>query len=287
MDYTERELNFLLTNYQKFGLRVISDKLGRSLTALETKMKRLGIKASRKCNATKEELENLQFEREDGFKINFQTHRYPKHLAYWLGYFWADGYIDSKNGLRIECVTKDLQNVEHIFDKVAKFHKYHRIRPNRQPQSQFYICDKVASNLLRSLGKYTKSSESHQKIIEFIPEQYRNYFIRGFIDGDGCYYHVKKSKTIVFSICGNYSQDWIYIQKYFLDNFQLKTRVIQRTNEENKHSELISYSINDLKRFVNYIYADNDGIWLQRKYDKIKHLLDTKTEEFILLSPEN
>lgn len=109
--------------------------------------------------------------------------------------------------MRIECVAKDLQNVEHIFDKVAKFHKYHRVRPNRQPQSQFYIYDKVASDLLRSLGKYTKSSESHQKIIEFIPEQYRNYFIRGFIDGDGCYYHVKKSNTIVFSICGNYSQD--------------------------------------------------------------------------------
>ena len=82
MDYTERELNFLLTNHQNYGLKVISDKLGRSLTALETKMRRLGIKASRKCNATKEELENLQFEREEGFKINFQTHRYPKYLAY-------------------------------------------------------------------------------------------------------------------------------------------------------------------------------------------------------------
>ena len=82
MNYTERELNFLLTNHQKFGLKVISDKLDRSLVALETKMQRLGIKASRICHASEEEISNLQFEKEKEFNIDFQTHLYPKQLAY-------------------------------------------------------------------------------------------------------------------------------------------------------------------------------------------------------------
>lgn len=82
MNYTERELNFLLANHQKFGLKVISDKLGRPLVALETKMRRLGIKASRICYASEEEISNLQFEKEKEFDINFQTHSYPKQLAY-------------------------------------------------------------------------------------------------------------------------------------------------------------------------------------------------------------
>ena len=82
MDYTEKELNFLLTNHQKFGLKVISDKLDRSLVALETKMQRLGIKASRICHASEEEISSLQFEKEKEFRIDFQTHLYPKQLAY-------------------------------------------------------------------------------------------------------------------------------------------------------------------------------------------------------------
>lgn len=284
MNFTERELKFLLSNHQKFGLRVMAEKLGRSIPALESKLQRLGIKKSRICNASDEEVANLYFEKEKEFNIDFQTHPHPKELAYWLGYFWADGYIDPKGGLHIECITKDLENVEHIFDKIATFHKYYRIRSNRQPQSHFYIYSKSVSKLLKSLGKYSKSSESHQKILNYIPEEYRNYFLRGLIDGDGCYYHIKNSTSITFSICSNYNQDWSYLQKYFLDKFQFKTKILQRISGKNKHSELLSYGTKNLKQFVNHIYADNDGMWLQRKYDKIKHLLDTETNEITLLS---
>ena len=99
-----------------------------------------------------------------------------------------------------------------------------------------------------------------------------------------CFYCVKNSTSITFSLCGNYNQDWSYLQKYFLDKFQFKTKILQRISGKNKHSELLSYSTKNLKQFVNYIYADNDGIWLQRKYDKIKHLLDIETGEISLLS---
>ena len=109
--------------------------------------------------------------------------------------------------MRIKCVRKDIESVEHIFNKVANFRKYYQNYKNRQPQMECFLYHKISSELLKSLGKYAKSSESHQKIIEFIPEQYRNYFIRGFIDGDGCFYCVKNSTSITFSLCGNYNQD--------------------------------------------------------------------------------
>lgn len=82
MDYTEKELNFLLANHQKFGLRVMAEKLGRTMRALENKLQRLGIKKSRTCNASDEEVANLYFEKEREFSIDFQTHSYPKELAY-------------------------------------------------------------------------------------------------------------------------------------------------------------------------------------------------------------
>lgn len=82
MNFTERELKFLLSNHQKFGLRVMAEKLGRSISALESKLQRLGIKKSRICNASDEEVANLYFEKEKEFNIDFQTHPYPKELAY-------------------------------------------------------------------------------------------------------------------------------------------------------------------------------------------------------------
>ncbi len=37
-------------------------------------------------------------------------------------------------------------------------------------------------------------------------------------------------------------------------------RVLQRISGKNKHSELLNYSTESLKRFVNQIYGENDGI---------------------------
>ena len=78
-----------------------------------------------------------------------------------------------------------MDNIDHILNKVANFHKYPQVVDNRQPQLDIYIGSKLAADILVSLGKYSRSSESHQKIIEFIPKEYRLYFIRGLIDGDG------------------------------------------------------------------------------------------------------
>lgn len=78
-----------------------------------------------------------------------------------------------------------MESIDHILNKVVNFHKYSQVRDNRQPQLDVYIGSKLVADILISLGKYSRSSESHQKIIEFIPKEHRLYFIRGLIDGDG------------------------------------------------------------------------------------------------------
>lgn len=270
MDYTERELNFLLTNHQKFGLRVISDKLGRSLVALETKMQRLGIKASRICHASEEEISNLQFEKEKEFDIDFQTHLYPKQLAYWLGYFWADGYVGKHGALHLKCIQSDLDNIDHILNKVANFHKYPQVVDNRQPQLDIYIGSKLAADILVSLGKYSRSSESHQKIIEFIPKEYRLYFIRGLIDGDGNF--SKSNNSWYFSVCSNYDQDWNFLQKYLQEEYNFPVKIIQRIEGEQKHSIIRNTNRTQMYNFCKKLYEIDDKIYLPRKFEKIKQI---------------
>ena len=247
MDYTEKELNFLLTNHQKFGLRVISDKLDRSLVALETKI-----------------------EKEKEFDIDFQTHLYPKQLAYWLGYFWADGYIGKHGALHLKCVQSDLDNIDHILNKVTNFYKYPQIRNNRQPQLDVYVGSKLVADILISLGKYSRSSESHQKIIEYIPKEYQLYFIRGLIDGDGNF--SKSNNAWYFSICSNYDQDWSFLQKYLQEEYNFPVKIIQRIEGEQKHSIIRNTNRTQMYNFCKKLYEIDDKIYLPRKFEKIKQI---------------
>jgi len=122
--------------------------------------------------------------------INFSTSKYPKELAYFLGFFWADGYISSDNSLVVEIAKNDADDIEHIFMKVCTFHLYERNRLNKQTQKTFHCSDyeRTIIPLLKQLGKYPKSIDSHKNIIEYIPEEYIKYFIRGLYDGDGSLY---------------------------------------------------------------------------------------------------
>ena len=53
----------------------------------------------------------------------------------------------------------------------------------------FYVTDKVVTDLFYSLGKYPKSSESHEKILRYLNNKdLIIYFLRGLIDGDGNFY---------------------------------------------------------------------------------------------------
>ena len=52
----------------------------------------------------------------------------------------------------------------------------------------FFYSDPNIISLLYNLGKYPHSSESHEKILNYIPKKYHIWFIRGLIDGDGNFY---------------------------------------------------------------------------------------------------
>lgn len=270
--YTEEEINFLKEFGPKFGPKICADKLGRGLEGVKSKFYKLNIPISG-GNVSKEEIETLIFTSTYiNLAIEFTNHQNPKELAYWLGFFWADGYIRKDSELVIEISEEDGIMLEPIFKRLASFKIYKRIREGRKPQMSFYYRDKNIAQVLKSLGKYSNSIESHEKILQYIPEKYRNYFIRGLIDGDGSFY--TDSKHVQFSIYNSINYDWEYLKNYFNNVYNLNCSINKIETNSGNSSSLRASGKYDIMNFIKQLYKIQDGIWLPRKYAKCEYILN-------------
>ena len=278
--WTKDEIEFLKQNLKKFGAVICGEKLDRTIASIVVMGSRLKIGTNKHpINATEEEIKSLTFNGEQDkhfdFTIDFSKTKYPKELAYFIGFFWADGYISDKGGIRIKIIKDDADQIFPIFLKLGDFKIYYQNRKNRKLQAEIYTNRVDIADQFKGLGKYPKTIESHQKIIDYIPQEYWAYFLRGYIDGDGCYYIQSKKNTFktTFSITSAYDQDWTGIQK-LLEYFGLKTKVIQRQTKTGCSSYIRNCNSQEIKSFVEKIYAEKDNIWLPRKYEKVQFFLN-------------
>ena len=269
--YTEEEINFLKEFGPKYGPKICADKLGRGLEGVKSKFYKLGISISGE-SVSEEEIASLTFN--SSFKelnIEFENHKNPKELAYWLGFFWADGYIRKDSELVIEITEEDGLTLKPIFMRLASFKIYKRSREGRKPQMSFYYRDKSIAQILKSLGKYSNSIESHEKILKYIPEKYRNYFIRGLIDGDGCFY--TDSKHVQFSITNSINYDWEYLKNYFNGVYNLNCLIHNAETNNGNSSTLRASGKYNIIEFIKQLYKLKDGVWLPRKFNKSEFIL--------------
>lgn len=108
---------------------------------------------------------------------------------------------------------------------------------------------------------------------EWTPKEYHLWFIRGLIDGDGCFYIHDYGNTISrqFSIASAIDFDWSYIKSY-LEFLGLPCSVQVSSSKLGKSSHLRCSDSKSIKEFIELLYRDDDGIYLPRKYNKAKAL---------------
>ena len=283
--FTKREIEFLKENANVFGAYVCAIKLNRNIGSIISKLRKENIPyIYKKTDKTKEEIENLKFIEDENLVINFDfvTTKTPKELAYFIGFFWADGTINNGKYIVIEITSEDGENLLPIFTKIcSNFKISRRKREGRKEQMTFLCLDKDFCEFLISKGKYSSTVESHEKILNYIPEKYKNYFIRGLIDGDGCFSKLDKSKkyfniTLSFDISGRYEQDWAYLIKFFKNNYKINMAVQKVKKNENSSSRIRTHNSKEIENFVEKLYECNDNIWLERKHNKIIGYIENK-----------
>lgn len=273
--YSKEEIEFLEKYAPKIGVEKCAEKLGRSISGVQAKLNRLKIPSKIDASISEEKVKEISFKSQfKELEVNFNKTSTPKELAYFLGFFWADGYVREKdNNLIIEIVERDALDLKPIFDRVATFSIYRRERENRQPQVTFRYSSKDLIEYFISLGKYAKSTESHSKILDAIPEDFQIYFLRGLIDGDGNFYSGGKG-AVQFSIAASIGQDWSGLKEK-LESFGLNLSIQISETDNGSSSRIRCSNSTNIKNFIKKLYKVNDGIWLNRKHDKALFILNT------------
>lgn len=140
--------------------------------------------------------------------------KWTPQMAYVLGYIFADGAIEdvqkSSRTCYIAIVSKDLSILEKIKTVMDSNHKLYK-RTESYPGNKGYASkerfvfragSKLLYNDLLKLGVTPRKSLTI--LFPTIPSRYLSYFIRGYFDGDGCIYLLKrKYPRIVFTSGSN------------------------------------------------------------------------------------
>lgn len=217
-------------------------------------------------------------------KHQFDEHYFDiidnEHKAYWLGFIYADGYLNNKNptvGIElnhtdIEHLNKFKNDLQSNLD-VKIYNKNSTFGP--QTNCRFVFNNKTVYNALLSYGiTPTKSLDGTFPTID--DDRFVKDVIRGIFDGDGSIrYRIGANgyPTATISICGTMSVlktieehsgfEWSWSQRHpdrDVDNYSIGT------GQQNKIIE-----------FLNYLYKDA-SIFLNRKYDIYQKIINGRKE---------
>lgn len=206
--------------------------------------------------------------------MNINDIVYTKEFVYFLGFLWADGYIERYRTL-LEIVETDAMDVVDNIKKI-KFLKIctsKRKRKNRKPQMSIYFCNSSFYDVFQKKYFHNKSEKAPTDLINIFPQETKRYFYLGLIDGDGCFYF--KNKTRQFYVTSSYDQDWTHITDLF-SRLEIKQYEIRRVVNKNgnKSSYIRIKKHDEISKLTSFLYPIGYELGLTRKYLKSKEIID-------------
>lgn len=200
--------------------------------------------------------------------------------AYWLGFFFADGYLtQSSNNLGIELKATEIKHLEKFRQTlqaehtVKVYHKNSTFGP--QDNCRFVIGSKhMKAILLSYFGTVDKTHNGHLPKLE--NPQLIRHLIRGFFDGDGSISLGSRPGGLVpfgLSFTG---------RKEVLEYIEEVSGFIWSWSQRFPESGVDNYQIscgrvNDAINFLKYMYEDST-IYLDRKKERCDFILQNRAE---------
>lgn len=183
--------------------------------------------------------------------------------AYWLGFFWADGYVNG-NRVQVALSAKDKDLLKQLKDFIKSSDRPIREFLSNQKHNVAELRFR-SSKILKALSKYkihiNKRDRGRLPISLFHPE-YRRDFLRGYFDGDGALY-VDKRGYLFCEITGEKPLLRDVKQMLVDDNITTEKKKITKNGSVWR----IRLSASDTLKFCEYIYHEYPNIYrLDRKY---------------------
>lgn len=181
--------------------------------------------------------------------------------CYVLGLLHADGNI-TKDYIGLTLVSTDGANVFPTLQKCGSWLKYERHRHNWQPSTDYRINSRLLVKSFNELFDF--QNKSNKFSIDFLSTiSYRQMFVRGFFDGDGCWYINRKNHLRQFSVSAHFNFDWSTIVP-LLPNLNY---TINHAGASKKHksSQIRIANKDGVKQLYEYVYQDFPEIGINRK----------------------
>jgi len=263
---TPENEKYIIDNYHKEKTIDILKRLNISKTAL--------LRIVKKHDLKKKSSKKYNFD-EDFFKTIDNENK-----AYWLGFFYADGYVrDRKNSseTRLKLGIKDLDHLE-------------KFKITLGANNEIQIKEKLAILSLNT-RKFTRNlidRGCHQrktftiKFPNFLDEKLIRHFIRGYFDGDGSISESKKRKwngdvhptkkqNVVNFVSG--SDDMLNsLGEIISENCKTKPRKIYKYND-NKFGYIAWFTNEDIEKIYHYFY-DESSVYLLRKKKEFEKIIN-------------
>jgi hypothetical protein len=245
----------------QFSIGAIAEKMECSISKVQKYLEREGLT---RANLDSKKLLSKLTQHNSTFFDTVDT----EEKAYWLGFFYADGYLD-KNGskLKIDLSVKDalhLQLFADIFQTKVLIHERSPDKRNGKVYASatcVIVCAYLWNAFIDKGVKQGNTLSEEISVFEHIPENLMHHFVRGFFDGDGSVYR-NKSGGLGFSFVGSYP---------FMDHLRgvLVASVglsVTKLGKMGKLSHLRWNGKGASECFKNWLYRDAT-VWLDRKRD--------------------
>jgi hypothetical protein len=214
-------------------------------------------------------------------QVKFNKIPMPKmspEFAYFLGLFWADGYIKKENSNTFSLETKEEDALKFfpILSSIGRMSAKVRHRNKQKPTVNISFSCKELKETAFSLGYQNKSFASASQVLDYIPNELEHYWWRGYLDGDGCFCARKQTvnpKNMYFSVSftSSFDQDWSFLWRLPIGFY-----VYLRDRKNGRSSDATNTKREDVIKFGDYIYQ---GEWfgLERKRDKWAEAVNYKS----------
>lgn len=259
MRYTEEEIEFLKTNYPIYGGTYCKPHLrNRSTDAINATARRLGLRVGNK--RTHPDLQAVSI---DKFR------NITEDIAYFLGYFWSDGYIYHyiSNGINnwkivLEIQEEDAIVINPIMKRIGNWSIQKRKRNDSWKTTwSFTTNNKDLYNFLLCVDYKNKSTLEPTKILRLIPNELHLYFWKGMIDGDGSIGLVGRGSYLEMS--STYDYKYTEFEKY-ISTFEVRGAIYKQISKKGHKSSVYKiYGKKILK--LEHLFID---FGLQRKTNK-------------------